>query len=168
MTSPATPPRVPPLIRFARPDDAAAIHALIVELAEFEHLTSILVATETTLRDALAGDQPRVECLVAEHDGNVVAYAMYFHNFSSFLSQRGLYLEDLYVSPAARRLGIASALLRKLAAIAVERQCARFEWTVLDWNQAAIDFYENIGATVMPEWRIVRMTGDALTRLAQD
>jgi GNAT superfamily N-acetyltransferase len=156
-----------PLIRVARDDDAPAIHALIVELAEFEHLTSILVATETSLREALAGDQPRVECLVAEHEGHVVAYAMYFHNFSSFLSRRGLYLEDLYVSPAARRLGIASALLRRLAAIALERQCARFEWTVLDWNQSAIDFYRNIGATVLPEWRIVRMSGDALTRLAQ-
>ena len=156
-----------PRIRIAREDDAPAIHALIVELAEYERLTSILVATEATLRTALAGDQPRVECLVAEHEGHVVAYAMYFHNFSSFLSRRGLYLEDLYVSPAARRLGIASALLRKLAAIAVERQCARFEWTVLDWNQSEIDFYENIGATVLPEWRIVRMTGEALTKLAQ-
>jgi ribosomal protein S18 acetylase RimI-like enzyme len=156
-----------PLIRVAREDDAPAIHALIVELAEYERLTSILVATEASLRAALAGEQPRVECLVVEHEGNVVAYAMYFHNFSSFLSRRGLYLEDLYVSPAARRLGIASALLRKLAAIAVERQCARFEWTVLDWNQSAIDFYENIGATVLPEWRIVRMTGEALTKLAQ-
>ena len=153
-------------IRFARPDDAAAIHSLIVELAEFEHLTHLLVATEATLRTALADDRPRVECLVAEHEGKVVAYAMYFHNFSSFLSQRGLYLEDLYVSPAARRMGIASAMLRKLATIAVERQCARFEWTVLDWNQTAIDFYEKIGATVMPDWRVVRMTGEALTKLA--
>jgi GNAT superfamily N-acetyltransferase len=156
-----------PLIRVARDDDVPAIHALIVELAEFEHLTSLLVATEASLRAALAGEQPRVECLVAEHEGNVVAYAMYFHNFSSFLSRRGLYLEDLYVSPAARRLGIASALLRRLAAIALERECARFEWTVLDWNQQAIDFYENIGATVLPEWRIVRMTGAALSKLAQ-
>lgn len=156
-----------PLIRVARDDDVPAIHALIAEFAEFEHLTSILVATEAGLRAALAGDRPRVECLVAEHEGNVVAYAMFFHNFSSFLSRRGLYLEDLYVSPAARRLGIASALLRRLAAIALERQCARFEWTVLDWNQPAIDFYENIGATVLPEWRIVRMTGDALSKLAQ-
>jgi GNAT superfamily N-acetyltransferase len=153
-------------IRFARPDDAAAILSLITELAEFEHLTHLLVATEETLRAALADDLPRVECLVAEYEGKVVAYAMYFHNFSSFLTQRGLYLEDLYVSPAARRMGVASAMLRKLAAIAVERQCARFEWTVLDWNQSAIDFYENIGATVMPDWRVVRMTGEALTKLA--
>jgi GNAT superfamily N-acetyltransferase len=156
-----------PLIRVARDDDAPAIHALIVELADYEQLTSMVVATPASLREALAGEQPRVECLVAEHEGHVVAYAMYFHNFSSFLSRRGLYLEDLYVSPVARRLGIASALLRRLAAIALERQCARFEWTVLDWNQSAIDFYQNIGATVLPEWRIVRMTGDALTRLAQ-
>jgi GNAT superfamily N-acetyltransferase len=156
-----------PLIRVAREDDVPAIHALIVELAEYERLTSLLVATEASLLAALAGDQPRVECLVAEHEGAVVAYAMYFHNFSSFLSRRGLYLEDLYVSPGARRLGIATALLRRLAAIALERECARFEWTVLDWNQSAIDFYENIGAIVLPEWRIVRMTGDALTQLAQ-
>lgn len=154
-------------IRLAGPDDAAAILALIVELAEFEQLSALLVATEDSLREALADEQPRVECLVAEHGGEVVAYAMYFHNFSSFLSRRGLYLEDLYVSPKARRLGIASALLRRLAAIAVERRCARFEWTVLDWNQSAIDFYEKIGATVMPDWRVVRMTGDALIRLAQ-
>lgn len=156
-----------PLIRVAREEDVPAIHALIVELAEYEQLTSLLVATEASLRTALAGEQPRVECLVAEHEGAVVAYAMYFHNFSSFLSRRGLYLEDLYVSPGARRLGIATALLRRLAAIALERQCARFEWTVLDWNRSAIDFYENLGAIVLPEWRIVRMTGDALTQLAQ-
>lgn len=154
-------------IRFARGDDAPAIHGLISELAEFEHLTHLLVATEQSLRDALADAQPRVECLVADRDGEVVAYALFFHNYSTFIGRRGLYLEDLYVSPTARRAGIATMLLRRLAAIAVERQCARFEWTVLDWNASAISFYENLGATVMPDWRVVRMTGDALERFAQ-
>ncbi|RKP56472.1 GNAT family N-acetyltransferase [Pararobbsia silviterrae] len=154
-------------IRFARADDARAIHGLIAELADFERLTDLLVATPESLRDALAGDTPRVECLVAERDGVVVAYALFFHNYSTFLGRRGLYLEDLYVSPAARRAGLATALLRKLAAIAVERRCARFEWTVLDWNTAAIAFYESLGATVLPDWRVVRMTGDALTAFAQ-
>ena len=154
-------------IRFARADDAPAIHGLISELAEFEQLTHLLVATEQNLRDALADAQPRVECLVAERDGDVVAYALFFHNYSTFIGRRGLYLEDLYVSLSARRAGIATMMLRKLAAIAVERQCARFEWTVLDWNESAIQFYENLGATVMPDWRVVRMTGDALTHFAR-
>lgn len=156
-----------PSIRFAHAEDAEAMHALIAELADFEQLTHLLVATADTLRDALAGDQPRVECLVAEQHGEIVAYALFFHNYSTFIGRRGLYLEDLYVSARARRAGIATAMLRKLAAIAVERQCARFEWTVLDWNETAIRFYESLGATVLPEWRVVRMTGDALDSFAR-
>ncbi|WP_260430192.1 GNAT family N-acetyltransferase, partial [Burkholderia cenocepacia] len=96
----------------------------------------------------------------------IVAYALFFHNYSTFLGRRGLYLEDLYVQPSQRGTGLGTAMLRHLAALAVERRCARFEWSVLDWNQPAIDFYEKMGATVLPEWRIVRVTGDALDTLA--
>jgi GNAT superfamily N-acetyltransferase len=157
----------PVTLRAARADDAPAIHGLITELAEFEQLTHLLVATEQSLRDALADAQPRVECLVAERDVEVVAYALFFHNYSTFIGRRGLYLEDLYVSPKARRGGIATSMLRHLAALAVERQCGRFEWTVLDWNEPAIRFYESLGATVLPEWRVVRMAGEALESFAR-
>lgn len=154
------------VIRHAAPDDVGAMLALMRELAEFEKLTHLFVATEANLHEALFGAHPAVEALIAEHDGRVVGYALFFQNFSTFLSRRGLYLEDLYVQPALRGSGIGTALLRRVAAIAVERRCGRFEWSVLDWNQPAIDFYTKMGATVMPDWRIVRITDDALARLA--
>lgn len=154
------------VIRDATPRDVGAMLGLMQELAEYEKLTHLFVATEATLSDALFGARPAVEALVAEHEGRVVGYALFFHNFSTFLSRRGLYLEDLYVQPALRGSGMGTALLRRVATIAVERQCGRFEWSVLDWNQSAIDFYTKMGATVMPDWRIVRVTDDALARLA--
>ncbi|HTH73720.1 MAG TPA: GNAT family N-acetyltransferase [Trinickia sp.] len=154
------------IIRAAAPQDVSAMLGLMHELAEYEKLTHLFVATEASLNDALFGARPAVEALVAERDERVVGYALFFHNFSTFLSRRGLYLEDLYVQPALRGSGLGTALLRRVAAIAVERQCGRFEWSVLDWNQSAIDFYTKMGATVMPDWRIVRVTDDALTRLA--
>jgi GNAT superfamily N-acetyltransferase len=154
-------------IRTAEPGDVGAMIALMRELAEFEKLTHLFVATEETLREALFGAGPAAEALVAERDGQIVGYALYFHNFSTFLSRRGLYLEDLYVQPALRGSGLGTALLQRLAAIAVERRCGRFEWSVLDWNQRAIDFYTKMGATVLPDWRIVRVTDDALLQLAQ-
>ena len=154
------------IIRGAAPQDVSAMLGLMHELAEYEKLTHLFVATEASLNDALFGARPAVEALVAEREGRVVGYALFFHNFSTFLSRRGLYLEDLYVQPALRGSGLGTALLRRVAAIAVERQCGRFEWSVLDWNQSAIDFYTKMGATVMPDWRIVRVTDDALTRLA--
>lgn len=154
------------VIRGAAPLDLAAMIGLMRELAEYEKLTHLFVATEASLHDALFGARPAAEALVAEHDGKVVGYALYFHNFSTFLSRRGLYLEDLYVQPALRGSGLGTALLRRVAAIAVERECGRFEWSVLDWNQTAIDFYTKMGATVLPDWRIVRVTGDALNQLA--
>jgi GNAT superfamily N-acetyltransferase len=153
-------------IRAAVPGDVAAIFALMRELAEFEKLTDIFVATEAGVHDALFGPRAFVEALVAERDGAIVAYALFFHNFSTFLARRGLYLEDLYVQPTQRGSGLGTEMLRALAAIALERQCGRFEWTVLDWNQRAIDFYEKMGATVLPDWRVVRVTGDALATLA--
>lgn len=161
------------LIRAATPGDVDAIHALIRELAEFEALTHLLVATPAQLGDALFGAHPSVEALVAElpsHDGapaSLVGYALFFHNFSTFLGRRGLYLEDLYVQPSQRGTGLGTRLLRTLAALAVERGCGRFEWTVLDWNSNAIAFYEKMGGTVLPDWRVVRVTGDALAQLAQ-
>ncbi|RDU97115.1 GNAT family N-acetyltransferase [Trinickia dinghuensis] len=154
------------VIRNATPLDIAGVFGLMRELAEFEKLTHLFVATEDMLRDALFGARPAAEALVAEQDGKIVGYALYFQNFSTFLSRRGLYLEDLYVQPALRGSGVGTALLRRVAAIAVERQCGRFEWSVLDWNQTAIDFYTKMGATVLPDWRIVRVTDEALNRLA--
>ncbi|HTI17884.1 MAG TPA: GNAT family N-acetyltransferase [Trinickia sp.] len=153
-------------IRAAIPADIGAMLALMHELAEFEKLTHLFEATEGNLHDALFGARPSAEALVAEHDGHLVGYAVFFHNFSTFLSRRGLYLEDLYVQPALRGSGLGTAFLRRLAAIAVERRCGRFEWSVLDWNQRAIDFYTKMGATVLPDWRIVRVADDALLKLA--
>lgn len=153
-------------IRPATPADVRAMLALMIELAEFEKLTHLFIATEAGLHDALFGARASAEALVAEEGGQLVAYALYFHNFSTFLGRRGLYLEDLYVQPSQRGSGLGTAMLRRLAALAVERGCGRFEWTVLDWNQPAIDFYQKMGATVLPDWRVVRVTGDALTQLA--
>jgi len=153
-------------IRPAAPADISAIFALMYELAEFEKLTHLFVATEDGVHDALFGPRPSSEALVAEDGGRIVGYALFFHNFSTFLGRRGLYLEDLYVQPTQRGSGLGTAMLRRLAALAVERQCGRFEWSVLDWNQPAISFYEKMGATVLPDWRIVRVADDALTRLA--
>lgn len=159
-------------IRAAHLGDVPRIHELILALAEFEQLSHLVVAGDTDLARALFGPHARVEALVAEVDqseadaGKVVAFALYFHNYSTFLGRHGLYLEDLFVDPGWRRRGIARSLLQALAGLAVERSCGRFEWTVLDWNQDAIRFYEGLGASVLPEWRIVRMTGDALKGLA--
>jgi GNAT superfamily N-acetyltransferase len=154
-------------IRCAAPDDVPAIFALMRELAHFEKLTDIFVATEAGIRDALFGQRACAEALVATRNDTTVAYALFFHNFSTFLGRRGLYLEDLYVQPALRGSGLGTEMLRVLAALALERRCGRFEWTVLDWNQPAIDFYEKMGATVLPDWRVVRVTGDALATLAR-
>jgi GNAT superfamily N-acetyltransferase len=153
-------------IRAATPGDVGGMLALMYELAEFEKLTHLFIATVDDLRDALFGARPSAEAIVAERDGAMIGYALFFHNYSTFLGRRGLYLEDLYVRPTERGTGLGSQMLRYLAALAVERQCGRFEWSVLDWNQRAIDFYEKMGATVLPDWRIVRITGDALDQLA--
>ncbi len=153
-------------IRPAAPADVSAIFGLMIELAEFEKLMHMFIATEGGVHDALFGARPSAEALVAEENGHIVSYALFFHNYSTFLGKRGLFLEDLYVKPATRSSGLGTKMLRALAALAVERQCGRFEWTVLDWNQNAIGFYEKMGATVLPDWRIVRITGDALATLA--
>ncbi len=157
-------------LRGAELRDVQAIVGLIRELAEFEELTHLLQVTPEKLRPHLFGERPVAEALVAEAEvdgrAEVVAFALFFTNFSTFLAQPGLYLEDLYVRPAQRGLGIGEALLRRLAELAVDRGCGRFEWSVLDWNANAIRFYERLGATVMPDWRICRVTGDALRGLS--
>ena len=149
-------------LRAAEPRDLDAIVALIRGLAEFEQLTHLLEVTPEKLRPHLFGDRPVAEALVADSGGEVVAFALFFTNFSTFLAQPGLYLEDLYVTPPQRGRGIGKALLSRLAQLAVERGCGRFEWSVLDWNEHAIRFYRGFGATVMPDWRICRIAGEAL------
>ena len=155
MTTPFT-------LRPAAPADLTAIVGLIRELADFEHLSHLVVVTPESLQPHLFGDKPAAEAVVAEVQGRVVAFALFFTNFSTFLGRPGLYLEDLYVQPAHRGAGLGKALLQHLGALAVERGCGRFEWSVLDWNENAIRFYEKMGATVMPDWRICRVTGEAL------
>jgi GNAT superfamily N-acetyltransferase len=153
-------------IRPAQPGDVPAIHAMIGALAEFEQLTHLCVATEAHLAEALFGLRPSAEVLIACRDGTPAAFALFFHNFSTFLGRPGLWLEDLFVLPEHRRQGCAQALLRALAGIARERGCGRFEWAVLDWNASAIAFYQSLGATVLPDWRIVRVVGGALEGMA--
>ena len=153
-------------IRPATPADCELIVSLIRELAAYEKLLDQCHATPAALRESLFGERPRAECLIAEHDGEGVGFALFFHNYSTFLAKPGLYLEDLYVRPAARGLGLGKALLVRLAALAVERGCGRFEWSVLDWNRPAIRFYEALGARAQDEWTIYRVTGEALTALA--
>jgi GNAT superfamily N-acetyltransferase len=154
-------------LRAARPDDAAAIVGLITELAEFEQLAHLVEVTPQALAQQLFGPRPAAEAVVAEQDGTVVGFALFFTNFSTFLGRPGLYLEDLYVQPAQRGTGLGRALLEHLGRLAVKRGCGRFEWSVLDWNANAIRFYEKMGASVMPDWRICRITGDALQRFAR-
>lgn len=149
-------------LRAAELRDVAPIVQLIRELAEFERLTHLLQVTPEKLRPHLFGEKPAAEAMVADLQGQVVAFALYFTNFSTFLAQPGLYLEDLFVQPAHRGSGIGEALLTRLAALAVERGYGRFEWSVLDWNENAIRFYQRMGATMMPDWRICRIAGDAL------
>jgi GNAT superfamily N-acetyltransferase len=162
----ATPFRIRP----ATPGDIAELHALIRALAEYERLTAICTSSEADLARALFGSRPLAEALIAEIDDAspiFAGFALFFHTYSTFLGRPGLWLEDLFVRPEHRGAGIGRALIHKLARIAVERGCGRFEWAVLDWNAPAIGFYESLGAAVLPDWRIVRMTGDALTRLAE-
>lgn len=151
----------------ASPEHVPAIMELITALAEFERLTHLLEVTPEALHDHLFGQRRAAEVVVALVAGEVVGFALFFSNFSTFLGRPGLYLEDLFVRPERRGLGIGKALLEHLAALALARGCGRFEWSVLDWNADAIGFYESMGATVMPEWRICRVAGPALAALAR-
>lgn len=151
---PATPADVPVVLRFVR------------ELATFEREPDAVRATEPLLTEALFGSTPAAETVIAESDGAPLGFALFFHNFSTWEGRRGLYLEDLYVTPAARGRGVGTALLRHLAVLAMERGCARFEWSVLDWNADAIAFYRSMGAVGMEDWTVQRVDGAALARLA--
>lgn len=154
-------------LRPATPEDVDAIVGLIRELAAFERLEHLVVVTPEILRPRLFGPRPAAEVVVGEVGGQVVAFALFFHNFSTFLGRPGLYLEDLYVQPAHRGTGMGKALLQHLGALAVARGCGRFEWSVLDWNESAIRFYQRMGATVLPDWRICRIAGEALQAYAR-
>ena len=158
----------PPTIRFATIDDASLVVTLIRGLADYERLAHEAVATEADIRESLFGARPAAEVLIAETDGEPAGFALFFHNYSTFLGQRGLYLEDLFVFPAFRGRGIGRALMVRLAQIAVERQCGRFEWWVLDWNEPSIRFYESLGARAMSDWTVYRLTGEPLAQLATE
>ncbi|MDP3295479.1 MAG: GNAT family N-acetyltransferase [Nevskia sp.] len=155
-------------ITAATADDVPTILRLIRALAEYERMSADVVTTEAGLRDALFGEHPAAECLIAFELERPVGFALFFHNFSTFSGVRGLYLEDLYVEAECRGKGYGRALLNQLAQLAVERRCARLEWSVLDWNAPAIGFYESLGARLMSEWRIFRLTGEALQTFAAD
>lgn len=154
-------------LRPAELRDVSAIVHMICELAEFEKLAHLVQVTPDKLRPHLFGEKPVVEAWMATVEDEPVAFALFFTNFSTFLSQPGIHLEDLYVKPAHRDMGIGRALLTRVAQITVERGQGRFDWTVLDWNENAIGFYEKLGAVVMPDWRTCRLSGEALKALAQ-
>lgn len=151
----------------ATPADVPMILTLIKELAEFERLLHEVTATEAQVHDGLFGPRPSAEVAMARIDDEVAGFALYFHNFSTFLAKPGIYLEDLYVRQKYRGQGCGEALLRHLARTALERGCGRLEWSVLDWNQRAIDFYRSLGAEPMNEWTTYRVTGEALAALAR-
>ena len=155
-------------IRPGRPEDAPALAAMIRALAEYERLTHLCVGTEDDLRAAIWASDPAAEVLIAHVDRQPAGFALFFPTFSTFLARRGLWLEDLFVYPEHRGAGVGKALLRAVAALARDRGCGRLEWSVLDWNTPAIRFYEGLGATVMPDWRIARVVGSAIDALAAE
>ncbi len=163
MTTPAT-----FAIRSATSSDVPIILSLIRELAEYERAPNDVVATEKQLQENLFGAQPGAEVLLGEENGEPVCFALFFHNFSTWMGRRGLYLEDLFVRPERRGHGYGRALLARLAQIARERECGRMEWAVLDWNQPAIDFYHKLGARPNEEWTIYRLTREGIANLAAE
>jgi GNAT superfamily N-acetyltransferase len=154
-------------IRHANESDVPQIYQFIRALAEYEKLGHLVVATEEQLQTTLFGDSPFAEVIIGEEDGTPVGFALFFHNYSTFLAQPGIYLEDLFVKPEYRGRGYGKALLARLAQIAVERNCGRVDWAVLDWNEPSIAFYESLGARRMDEWHTFRLTGPSLDRLAK-
>jgi GNAT superfamily N-acetyltransferase len=154
------------ILREATEADVALVLKFINDLAVYEKLAHTVVATEQTVRETLFGDRRYAEVILAEWKGAPAGFALFFHNYSTFLSKPGLYLEDLFVEPNLRGNGIGKALLKKLAQIAVDRNCGRMEWAVLDWNEPSIKFYESLGAVPMSDWIINRLTGDALAAMA--
>lgn len=154
-----------PRIRAAKPADAALIFALVAELAEYEHLSAELLATEQDIAGALFGPAPRAFCDIAEDGGEATGFALWFYTFSSFRGRHGVWLEDLYVRPAFRGRGFGKALLKHVARRCVEENLGRFEWSVLDWNEPSILFYQSMGARLMEQWRICRVEDEALRKL---
>ncbi len=154
-------------IRLAERKDVGLVLRFIKELADYEQLLNEVVATEEILLETIF-EKKAAEVVIAELDGEPVGFALFFHNFSTFLGRPGLYLEDLYVRPEMRGRGIGKLLLSYLAKLALDRGCGRFEWWCLDWNTPSIDFYKSIGAIPMDEWTVYRVTGDALTKLASE
>ena len=154
------------MIRCATIDDVPAIAGMIRELAEYEHLAHEVMLDEKLLRDHLFGDRHYAEVLVAQAAREIVGFALFFHNYSTFLGRPGIYLEDLFVRPAFRKQGHGKALLKQVAKLAIERGCGRLEWSVLDWNTPSIDFYLSLGAKAMDQWTIYRVTGEELKKLA--
>ncbi len=153
-------------IRSATPNDVALIFQFIRELAIYERLEHAVTGNESDLHAALFGARPACEVLIAELDGSAQGFALFFHNFSTFLTRPGIYLEDLFVRESARGAGLGIALMRHIAKLAVERGCGRFEWSVLDWNEPSIRFYRQLGAIAQDEWTVQRLSGDALQALA--
>jgi len=154
-------------IRPAKSEDVETIFQLIHALADYEKLSHEVTGTAALLHEHLFGAHPCIEALLADHQGQPIGFALFFTNYSTFLTKPGIYLEDLFVMPEYRGKGIGKALLRALARLALERDCGRLEWSVLDWNEPAIAFYQRIGATVLPEWRICRVTGAAIAPLGK-
>ncbi len=153
-------------IRPAREADAPVILSLIKELAEYEHLSHEVVASENDIRKTLFSEHPFAETLIGEYGGLPVSFALFFYNFSTFLGKPGIYLEDLYVQPEHRGKGFGSKMLAHIAGLAKERNCGRFEWSVLNWNTPAIKTYEKLNAAPMKEWILYRLSGEALNKLA--
>jgi GNAT superfamily N-acetyltransferase len=153
-------------IKFATINDVPLILDFIKQLAEYEKLLHEVVATEDILRETLFGKKAHAEVIIAYYQNEAIGFALFFHNFSTFLGRPGIYLEDLFIKPEFRGHGFGKKMLAYLAKLAKERNCGRLEWWVLDWNKSAIDFYKSIGAKAMDEWTVFRVDGDALTNLA--
>lgn len=153
------------ILRFAEPADCDVLFKLIKALAEYEKLSHAVTGDAVALKEHLFGSPRYVEAILAEYTGQAVGFALFFHNYSTFLTKPGIYLEDLFVLPEYRQQGIGRELITKIAQIAVERGCGRLEWSVLDWNEPAIAFYRRMGATILDDWRICRVTDEALSKL---
>lgn len=152
----------------ATPDDVPLLFELVMALAEYENLSDAVTGAPEDLERYLFGEFPKAYAIVARIDGSPAGFALYFFNFSTFLMRPGIYLEDLFVVPGYRRRGVGTAIFQYLARLALEHDCGRFEWSVLDWNQPAIDFYQTKGAVMLNDWRTCRLTGEALAQLAED
>jgi GNAT superfamily N-acetyltransferase len=155
-------------IRFATVADVATVLRFIKDLAEYERLAHAVVATEELIRETVFGPRQYAEVLIGEVDGDPAGFALFFHNFSTFLGRPGIYLEDLFVRPEFRGKGYGKALLARLAQLAIDRNCGRVEWAVLDWNTPSIEFYKSIGAVPMSDWQIFRLRGEPLEKLARN